>query len=182
MKRIIKNNIFGFILGIIIMSGIGVLAINYLYNSTDVLYEKSDKTQVSVKESLDELYNLQKNVKEGHDVLRVKSVSSQNPSTYVRYNYIYCYFNADDPERYEGESFLYNTNGATSTATTTFTRNDDEVIVTAFISAFNTTNYLRTITLTITINGELIKTVSNTFLYNGNQNWELETVVDLFDY
>ena len=92
MKRIIKNNIFGFILGIIIMSGIGVLAINYLYNSTDVLYEKSDKTQVSVKESLDDLYSI-----------------INKPTKYSEYIMIYGFYNANGYMRAASQN--YDSNG-----------------------------------------------------------------------
>ena len=57
MKKILNNNtLFGLIIGIIIMSGIGVLAIDYLYNANQVSYKKADNTEVDVKTALDELY------------------------------------------------------------------------------------------------------------------------------
>lgn len=57
MKKVLnKNTLFGIIIGIVIMGGISVLALNYLYKSEDVLYKKSDNTDVSVKTALEELY------------------------------------------------------------------------------------------------------------------------------
>ena len=54
--KLIKNNIFGFLIGIIITSGISVMAINYAYSSNQVSYNDSD-----VKSALDDLYNLASN-------------------------------------------------------------------------------------------------------------------------
>ena len=57
MKKIIKNNIFGFILGGIIFGFIGVGAAGYMYYSEQVSYKKPDNTETDVKTALDELYN-----------------------------------------------------------------------------------------------------------------------------
>jgi len=56
MKKIIKNNIFGFILGIILCSGI-VYGVN-LYKSEDIQYQPSDESwNVSnVSDALNDLY------------------------------------------------------------------------------------------------------------------------------
>ena len=65
MKKVInKNMIFGIIIGMLIMSGIGVFAVDYIYNSTQVTYKKADNTEVDVKTALDELYSLPKSFDE----------------------------------------------------------------------------------------------------------------------
>lgn len=65
MKKLIDkiehNTLFGIVIGIIITSGIGVLALDYVYNSEQVSYVKKDSTELDVKSALDELYNLSDN-------------------------------------------------------------------------------------------------------------------------
>ena len=61
MKKIIKNNIFGFLIGIILYSGV-VYAAN-LYKAVDVKYDPTDTSwEVSnVNDALNDLYDKQKN-------------------------------------------------------------------------------------------------------------------------
>ena len=59
MKKIInKNTLFGFIIGGIMFSIIGVSAAKYMYSSDQVSYKKSNNEEVDVKVALDELYDL----------------------------------------------------------------------------------------------------------------------------
>ena len=76
MKRIIKNNIFGFILGGIIFGFIGVGAAEYIYSSEKISYGDSD-----VKNALDELYDYSNSHKtqklgtiSGNESLNVSSI------------------------------------------------------------------------------------------------------------
>ena len=54
MKKFIKNNLFGFLIGIILCSGV-VYGVSY--NAKDISYVKEDGTQTKVNEALDYLYN-----------------------------------------------------------------------------------------------------------------------------
>ena len=56
MKKIIdKKIIFGFIIGVLITSGISIGAIS-MYSANQVSYKKADNTEIDVKTALDELY------------------------------------------------------------------------------------------------------------------------------
>lgn len=63
MKKFINilkhNTLFGIIIGAIIMGGVNVMAIDYLYNANQVSYTPSDDTSEikDVKSALDELYS-----------------------------------------------------------------------------------------------------------------------------
>ena len=58
MKKIIKNNIFGFIIGGVLFSTVGVSATIYLYYSDQVSYNNENTTATDVKAALDNLYEL----------------------------------------------------------------------------------------------------------------------------
>ena len=94
MKKILNNNtLFGLIIGIIIMSGIGVLAIDYLYNANQVSYKKADNTEVDVKTALDELYDKTKNKRSnvsldmssmlGSDYVSTRTFTAEPNTTYL---------------------------------------------------------------------------------------------------
>ena len=53
MKKIIKNNLLGFIVGAIIFTGVGVYAASYV--AKDITYNKNG--QATVADALDDLYN-----------------------------------------------------------------------------------------------------------------------------
>lgn len=78
MKKIInKNTIFGLIVGMIIMSGVGVLAIDYLYNANQVSYGDSN-----VQSVIDDLYNQIDSKLNNSEVTRGETFSV-NRSTYT---------------------------------------------------------------------------------------------------
>ena len=58
MKKVIKSRIFIFVLTAIIFMSIGVYAAN-TYKASDVVYNASDGTSMSVNDALNELYNKQ---------------------------------------------------------------------------------------------------------------------------
>lgn len=66
MKKIIKNNIFGFIIGIIITSSVSVIAAT-LYLSNQVSYTPTDTTWNvdNVKDALDELHDATELINQG---------------------------------------------------------------------------------------------------------------------
>lgn len=55
--KIIKNNIFGFVLGAFLFGFIGASAANYLYNSNQISYNNESSTVTDVKGAIDEIYN-----------------------------------------------------------------------------------------------------------------------------
>ena len=63
MKKLIKNNLFGFIIGGIIFGSIGIYAAS-IYYAKDISYEPSDASwEVSnVNEALNELNEITKNI------------------------------------------------------------------------------------------------------------------------
>ena len=61
MKKVIENNIIGFIIGAIIFGIAGVGATTYLFQSNQVSYTKEGSNVTDVKQALDELYTLQSN-------------------------------------------------------------------------------------------------------------------------
>lgn len=63
MKFIKKNfkTIIAFVIGILLASSACIYAV-YKYNSTDVVYEKQDGNEISVKSALDELYLMKENI------------------------------------------------------------------------------------------------------------------------
>lgn len=68
MRRIIKNNLLGFILGAIIFSGVTVLATQYLakdisFSPKNSTWKASDGSDiVNVKDAIDDLYKLKNNI------------------------------------------------------------------------------------------------------------------------
>ena len=56
MRKVIKSNILGFILGGLIFGSIGIYAAN-LYNANDISYTTNDGTKTNVNDALNELYN-----------------------------------------------------------------------------------------------------------------------------
>lgn len=86
-KYISKNTIFGFIIGIIVSSVIGVSA-SYLYDSNQVSYGESD-----VKSALDDLYDKTKNKRSnvsldissmlGSDYVSTRTFTAEPNSTYL---------------------------------------------------------------------------------------------------
>lgn len=85
MKKIInliKNNIFGFIIGVLITSSVGIGAAT-LYFSNEVSYTPTDTTWNvdNVKEALDELYSIENefknNVSNGYSLVSANFFSGQ---------------------------------------------------------------------------------------------------------
>ena len=107
MKKKIKNNLFGFILGIILCSGI-VYGVN-LYNATDISYNNNKTNVENVNEALNDLY----------DIVNVEDAQYKIDIT------ITCYFSGYDGYSIEGYA---KNDGAKSTRThTIYVRSLDDV-------------------------------------------------------
>ena len=57
MKRIIKNNLLGFIVGAVIFGTVGVIAANYDADKISFTTSKNSDVE-TVKDALDDLYNI----------------------------------------------------------------------------------------------------------------------------
>ena len=67
MKRFIKNNIIGFIIGIVLCGGIGIGVYASTISSSIVTYTKSDNTSTTVEEALNYFYD-------NFDIIRNNSI------------------------------------------------------------------------------------------------------------
>lgn len=87
IKQVIKNNIFGFILGVLITSTVAVSAATY-YASKDVSYDNASSGMSSdnVQDAIDELYDLA-NPKNLSDVLSVTAKDDFCNSYQINLNY-----------------------------------------------------------------------------------------------
>ena len=56
--KIIKNNIFGIIIGGILLGTIGVAAATYLYDSSQISFSNENTSATNVKSAIDELYSI----------------------------------------------------------------------------------------------------------------------------
>ena len=70
MKKFIKNNLIGFIIGGIIFGCISVYATT-LIASVDVTYSNSDSTVTTVKGALDELYEISSHCPTGYECTKL---------------------------------------------------------------------------------------------------------------
>lgn len=116
MKKIIKNNIFGFILGIIFASSAGVIAYSISANNVSYNPNNTDFTATNVQEALDELYSNNNKLEISNITTKVLYNNAQYDSNSRNFKYT---ITQNDIDSYD--YFIIGSNGnsySTSTAIT----------------------------------------------------------------